>query len=310
MQDERFNKNLDFAAQFKKFWNAENIPFIAADSKPNFFLGTERQFIFETLLASATIPGTLTALSGVAGTGKSFFAKRMHEQLHYSKVQPILLTFAEEVAEPNWLLKKLDHICDLQFQLGFFSYLEQSTQNGRGVCLLFDGAHRMLRSEAWEDCIALIDLQSNLQTLISWVLIFDVQKAPILQLPASLMMRLTHQYLLPPFTAEESLQYITSELALAGIEREVFTNEARSEIVNRSEGKPAFINVFCFEKMQNAMWEVSLRPLDDKVLPNRPKKSVRKKVVDNHDSKKRKKTKLSLDDFLKVNDQGEFKKSG
>ncbi len=315
MTKELPKKKMDFSLSFKEFWGVETIPFLACSDFSNAVIfGPERQSVFETLLSSACIPGTYCILQGEPGVGKSFLARKTYDALEDSTVIPIFLTIAEDILSPNWLLKKLDRICLKNHLCGFFDYLDKISRQEQSVCLILDGAHRLMNGSAWEDCLSLVDLQSSVSNFLSWVFFFDSSNTAILTLPPQLMMRLTYQYTLPPFTHDETASYINHNLKAVGLNLErTFKSDTLFEIVQKSEGKPASINAICFEKMQKNMLnqrsgkvidQTNEKNVSDEKLPkprkNTPAKEIQRKIL----------KKNALDEFLKVDKVPDNKKTG
>ena len=114
---------------------------------------------------------------------------------------------------------------------------------GQRIVVVIDEAQN-LTSEVLEQVRLLTNLEVSTQKLLQIILIGQPELQTMLDMPElrQLSQRITARFHLTPLTREETGEYITHRLKIAGVTREVFTKQAVSEIYKISRGIPRLIN--------------------------------------------------------------------
>jgi type II secretory pathway predicted ATPase ExeA len=187
------------------------------------------------------------------GTGKTTMLECLRDYLYAQRIEFAFL-FNSRIS-PAELFEMIAYDLDLRCDRGsktevlyaLNELLIQQTQEGRTTVLIVDEAHN-LDWDVLEEIRMLGNLENRTGKMIQVVLAgqpeFDRKlDAPNLrQLKQRVVLRCT----LRPFSPGETVEYIESRLAKAGMpDQTFFTQELIAEIHARSEGIPRLINAIC-----------------------------------------------------------------
>lgn len=192
-------------------------------------------------------------LSGEVGTGKTTLLECLRDFLEYhyiefacifnSRVTPA--EFFEMIAYDLDLRCQNNSKTEILFALNQF--LLQTANDGRTTALIIDEAHN-LDWDVLEEVRLLGNLENRRGKLLQIVLSGQPELDRKLDAPnlRQLKQRIVLRCNLQPLAEHETLEYITSRLAKAGMSQQnVFPPEILEEIHLRSQGIPRIINAIC-----------------------------------------------------------------
>src|SRR5262249_55511355 len=125
--------------------------------------------------------------------------------------------------------------------------LVEQAQEGRTVVLIVDEAHN-LEWEVLEEIRLLGNLENRNGKLLQIILSGQPELDRKLDAPnlRQLKQRIVLRCNLQPFTLRDSIEYMQSRLAKAGLQNQtVFSEELMAEIQLRAQGIPRIINALC-----------------------------------------------------------------
>lgn len=205
------------------------------------------------LLYGAGGNGGFVQLTGEVGTGKTTICRAFMEQIPEQVDLALILNPALTVVELLQAICQEFHIPLQQNETSRMvlvdklnSYLLQAHANGRRPVLMIDEAQN-LSVEVLEQLRLLTNLETSKQKLLQIFLIGQPELQEMLQRKElrQLAQRITARYHLTPLNETETLEYIRHRLAVAGVERPLFSRSALRRIHRLSDGVPRLINMLC-----------------------------------------------------------------
>ncbi|MBK1694975.1 peptidoglycan-binding protein [Chromatium weissei] len=217
------------------------------------FLSAQHREALAHLLYGAEDNGGFVLLTGEVGTGKTTVCRAFLEQLPAGvevalilnptqTAEELLLTLCTEFAIPV-----VGSAHSLRALVEFLNqYLLTAHAAGRRPLLVIDEAQN-LKPEVLEQIRLLTNLETNTHKLLQIFLIGQPELRRLLDTEQlrQLNQRITARFHLTPFTRHDTGNYIRHRLAVAGIERPLFTARAIHEIHRHSGGIPRLINILC-----------------------------------------------------------------
>jgi len=158
-----------------------------------------------------------------------------------------------------WILKRIaqqlgvENVGESSAQIisQLYERLMKINEEGRKAVVLIDEANMLQKKEIFEELRGLLNLELPGRKLISIVLLGLPELDKYLTLDPALQQRVAVKFFIKSLTRETTEQYIKHRLAVAGCERELFTNDAFQTIFEYTKGIPRLINTAC----DNAMLE-------------------------------------------------------
>lgn len=205
------------------------------------------------LLFGTEDSGGFVLLTGEVGTGKTTVCRAFLEQLPEHVDVALILNPALSAPE---LLHTVCGELDIPIPIGETSlkvlldrlndFLLTAHANGRRPVLLIDEAQN-LKPEVLEQIRLLTNLETAKHKLLQIFLIGQPELRDLLERPElrQLAQRITARYHLAPLDRTETAEYIRHRLAVAGVERRLFTPAAVRRIFRLSGGVPRVINILC-----------------------------------------------------------------
>ncbi len=230
--------------------------------EPSFSIAPDPQYLFLSeqhrealahLLYGAGEHGGFVLLTGEVGTGKTTVCRAFLEQLPEGvdvawiinpalTAEELLLAICDEFrvavppGEPT-VKRLLDCLND---------YLLAAHAAGRRPVLMIDEAQN-LRPRVMEQVRLLTNLETTKTKLLQIFLIGQPELRRMLARDSlrQLNQRITARFHLRPLTAAETAAYIRHRVAVAGVERPLFTPAAIRRIHEAAGGVPRLINILC-----------------------------------------------------------------
>lgn len=202
-------------------------------------------------------------LTGEVGTGKTVLCRCVLEQLPEA-IDAALILNPRQTA-----LELMANICDelhirypenvdsIKLLIDLLNaHLLENHAKGRCTVLIIDEAQN-LSVDVLEQVRLLTNLETSKHKLLQILLIGQPELDEILARPQmrQLNQRITARYHIPPLTQTETAAYIQHRLAVAGVQRPLFTKEAATKIYRLSKGIPRLINIICDRALLGAYAE-------------------------------------------------------
>ncbi|MFT5727441.1 MAG: type II secretory pathway predicted ATPase ExeA [Desulforhopalus sp.] len=219
---------------------------------PNFFwLGEKHKEALSILKYGVMDDKGFLLLTGDVGTGKTTlintFVNSLGDDVIVSRVSDPGLTQLDFI---NYIAKlfKIETGFETksEFLILFTEFLEQAHEDDKKVLLIIDEAQH-LTDETLEEIRLLSNIENQDKKLLNIFLVGQNEFNETLEKHKNraLSQRLTLNYTLYPFDAEETKACIKYRLRVAGAEDEIFEPEAIDVIHTISNGFPRVINIIC-----------------------------------------------------------------
>jgi general secretion pathway protein A len=238
---------------YPKYFGLKEPSFSIAPDPRYLFLSDQHREALAHLLYGANESGGFVLLTGEVGTGKTTVCRAFLEQLPASVDVALVLN---PVQSPNELLT---NICE-EFRIALphgkrsnkvlidalNGFLLHVYANGRRPLLIIDEAQNLPR-QALEQVRLLTNLETTKHKLLQIFLIGQPELRRLLETQAlrQLDQRITARFHLTPLDLAETGDYIRHRLAVAGVDRPLFTARAIRRIHDYSGGIPRVINILC-----------------------------------------------------------------
>ncbi len=238
---------------YPKYFGLKEPSFSIAPDPHYLFLSEQHKEALAHLLYGAGESGGFVLLTGEVGTGKTTVCRAFLEQLPEGVdvaliVNPamtaseLLLTCCDEfripVGEGERSVKVLvDRLND---------YLLAAHAAGRRPVLMIDEAQN-LRPKVLEQIRLLTNLETTKAKLLQIFLIGQPELRTLLDREGlrQINQRITARYHLRPLSAAETGDYIRHRVAVAGVDRPLFTAGAIRRIHQLAGGVPRVVNILC-----------------------------------------------------------------
>src|ERR1700723_1750800 len=238
---------------YNAFFGFSESPFSLSPDPAFFYRSEQHEEALANLVYGVQARKGFIVLSGEVGTGKTTMLECLRDYLEgqYIKVAFIFNSRINTEQFFEMIAYDLDLPCartsktEVLFALN--QLLVEQAQEGRTVVLIVDEAHN-LDWDVLEEIRLLGNLENRRGKLLQIVLAGQPELDRKLEAPdfRQLKQRIALRCVLQPFRIEETLEYIQSRLARAGMkEQTVFSPEILREIHFRTQGIPRVINAAC-----------------------------------------------------------------
>jgi general secretion pathway protein A len=238
---------------YPKYFGLKEPSFSIAPDPHYLFLSDQHREALAHLLYGANESGGFVLLTGEVGTGKTTVCRAFLEQLPEGVDVALVLN---PVQSPNELLTNICEEFRIELPRGKRSnkvlidalngFLLHAYANGRRPLLIIDEAQNLPR-QALEQIRLLTNLETTKHKLLQIFLIGQPELRRLLETQAlrQLDQRITARFHLTPLDLEATGDYIRHRLAVAGVDRPLFTARAIRCIHEYSGGIPRVINILC-----------------------------------------------------------------
>jgi general secretion pathway protein A len=240
-------------AVYPKYFGLTEPSFSIAPDPHYLFLSEQHKEALAHLLYGAGESGGFVLLTGEVGTGKTTVCRAFLEQLPEGVDVALILNPAMTANE------LLLNICD-EFRVPvpegersvktlvdlLNRYLLESHANGRRPVVMIDEAQN-LRPKVLEQIRLLTNLETTKHKLLQIFLVGQPELRRLLEREGlrQINQRITARFHLRPLSLSETGDYIRHRVAVAGVDRPLFTAGAVRRIHQVSGGVPRVINILC-----------------------------------------------------------------
>jgi len=228
-------------------YGLKEMPFQETANPKFWWLGERPLQAYGTLKRGVLENKGITLLTGEAGTGKTvllnYLAESLKSQVLISRINNPDLDIPDFLTSLSDSFKPGTSFVD---KVSFLTQLILAGSDKKMILIIIDEAH-LLTASLLDELSLLLKIKKNDQRMVNIILagqetsfgsLNETALAEIIQPPPQ-------KCHLQPLTKEETKQYITHRLKIAGATRNLFTVTALGEVHRFSGGIPRVINSIC-----------------------------------------------------------------
>lgn len=237
---------------YLKFWDLDRPLFTRVEPVTALYLSDRLLAPLERLALTCGQDATLALLTGEAGTGKTTLLRWLAQRLPPIDYDILMTTIIHRETGNHWLLPRIaEHLGVTDSNTytpgnsiirAIADRLDEYLDSGRKIVLMIDAAHLIIGESAFDEIIALINLQAVAGGCISCILCGNEQLNQNLQKVPELTARTAYELQLPRLTPDETNTYLRSRIQTANA-KVIFENEAVELLHAASRGLIASLNV-------------------------------------------------------------------
>jgi general secretion pathway protein A len=245
---------------YKNYFGLKTEPFSIAPDPAFLYQSARHQEALAHLLYGIKAENGFVLLTGEVGTGKTTVCRALLHQL------PANVEIAFILQPRLSAVELLETICDeleIDYPAGndrvkvfidrLNSFLLKTHSQGKRTVLIIDEAQN-LSIEVLEQVRLLTNLETDKYKLLRIIMLGQPEFKELLGRPElrQLSQRVTARYHLEPLDASELSAYVDHRLAVAGVERPIFTARAIRKLYRYSGGIPRVVNLLCDRSLLGA----------------------------------------------------------
>ncbi len=274
---------------YKAYFGFKDDPFSIAPDPQFLYMSERHREALAHLIYGVKTAGGFVLLTGEVGTGKTTICRCLLEQI------PANSEIAFVLNPKLTAIELLATICDelgIDYPAGTGSsktlidaintFLLDAHSKGCKTVLIIDEAQN-LRADVLEQIRLLTNLETNKLKLLQVIMLGQPELKQMLESQElrQLAQRITARYHLEPLSKGDIQAYISHRLAVAGVERPLFSSDVISSLYSLSGGVPRLINILCdrallgaYVKEQSTVNKALLREAANEVLPRKTRPKI------------------------------------
>jgi general secretion pathway protein A len=248
---------------YKSFFGLKENPF-NVNPDPRFLFLTQQieEALAGLMYGIRTRKGFIT-LTGEVGTGKTTLINRLLDWLHQQRTRTAFLFNSRMNTNQlfDFVLSEFDIVCESRTKsqqlMKLHQWLLERYRSGETAVLIVDEAQN-LTYPVMEEIRLLTNLETSTDKLLQVVLSGQPELEEKLRLPQlrQLRQRITLRCKTTPLTQEQTRDYISERLRIAGATGEpIFGKEAVEAVHLYSLGIPRVVNLLCEHSLVNSFVE-------------------------------------------------------
>ncbi len=239
---------------YESYWQLTTKPFDNGDHSRFYFPSESHQGALLKLRYAVENRRGGALLTGAAGLGKTLLANMLAQALDdcftplahvvfpQMSTNELLCYLADELAGPDAVGETPDASKSVR---RIEQFLVENAKAGRHAVLAIDEAHLIENAETFEAIRLLLNFETDGQPAMTLLLIGQTSLLPTLGRMPQLEERLALKCLLRPFTAQETVDYVTHRFQVAGATRSIFEPDALQTLHTLTHGVARKINRLC-----------------------------------------------------------------
>lgn len=248
---------------YETFYGFVKEPFSDIPDPDLFYSGPEHTRALVKLLHVIKKGRALGILTGSVGCGKTTIARRILSELEgENDFYTGLMILTHQDFGIEWFTRKIGELLGIRFNsydrsemlTEIIKKLYNIYRNGKKAVILIDEANNITNAEVLEELRGLLNLELQGNRLVTIILSGMNEMFENIKYNVSLRQRISAVVNLPPLVLSSTKEYVKYRIEQAGVNEELFDEEAYKLIYEYSNGVPRTINVIC----DNALLEGAL----------------------------------------------------
>ena len=236
---------------YESFYGFTEKPFSLLPDPSFLYLGKKHSAAYAMLEYGLMNQAGFTVITGEVGSGKTTLVRHLLDELDADMTVGLISNTPRDIGQLlQWVLLAFDQDYREENQVALYDafnqfLIEQYSQNKRTV-LIIDEAQN-LQPHILEELRMLSNINADKYQILQMILVGQPQLLTLLKDPELLQFRqrIASDYFLKTLDLEEVKGYIKHRIHHAGVNEELFTEEAMDLVYQASNGVPRIINVLC-----------------------------------------------------------------
>jgi len=236
---------------YESFYGFTEKPFSLLPDPSFLYLGKKHSAAYAMLEYGLMNQAGFTVITGDVGSGKTTLVRHLLDQLDEDMTVGLISNTPRDIGQLlQWVLLAFDQDYREENQVALFDtfnqfLISQYSANKRTV-LIIDEAQN-LQPHILEELRMLSNINADKYQILQMILVGQPQLLALLKDPELLQFRqrIASDYFLKSLERDEVVAYIKHRIHHAGVEEEVFTEEAVDLLHQASNGVPRLVNVLC-----------------------------------------------------------------
>jgi putative secretion ATPase (PEP-CTERM system associated) len=236
---------------YEKFYGLQGKPFSLLPD-PDFLYPSKKHSMALTLLEYGLMnQASFSVITGDIGTGKTTLIRQLLNQMERDMVVGLITNTHPSFGELlQWILMAFNLECDsrdkVEMYKTFMDFLIDQYAANRRTVLIVDEAQNM-GPQALEELRMLSNVNSEKDQILQVILVGQPGLRDNLRDPRleQFAQRISVDYNLEPLSLEETREYISHRLSIAGGSADIFDDAACEAVFRYSGGIPRLINLLC-----------------------------------------------------------------
>jgi general secretion pathway protein A len=251
---------------YLEYYGLKEHPFSnVVDSRFYFNSHQHSDALLKLKYAVDTKKGLAVVIGGI-GTGKTTLARRLLEELDENTYEAALLVVVHATVSSEWLFKKFaiqlgvkdvkEDKVELLAQI--YNRLIEINDENKVAIVMIDEVQMLNSREIMEEFRGLLNMETSDGKLLNFIFFGLPELEEVLSLDEPLKQRVAVKIKVRAFSEQDTKDYITHRLNIAGREKDVFSEDAIKLVYKYTHGLARRINTVC----DNALLEGYLTKSD------------------------------------------------
>jgi len=236
---------------YEAYYELTEKPFSILPDPSYLYLGKRHALAYTMLEYGVENRAGFTVITGDVGCGKTTLIRHLLNNLEQDVTVGLISNTQNEIGELlKWVLLSFDQPYQSADKVELFDQLQRfliaEYAQGKRTVLIIDEAQN-LAGGTLEELRMLSNINADKDQLLQLVLVGQPQLKELLRRPEleQFVQRVSSDFHIPPFSANEVADYVNHRLAVAGREAMLFDDEAMLRIAKVTGGTPRKINILC-----------------------------------------------------------------
>lgn len=195
----------------------------------------------------------LAVVIGNIGAGKTTLARKLLEEFDETNYEAALLVIIHSSVSSEWLFKKfaiqlgVREVPENKLELlsEIYRRLHEISEQGKRAVVLIDEVQMLNSREIMEEFRGLLNMETPDGKMVNFIFFGLPDLEQVLSLDEPLKQRVAVRIRLTAYSEENTRDYITHRISIAGGSTDLFSEQAIAAIYRYSQGTPRLINTIC-----------------------------------------------------------------
>jgi type II secretory pathway predicted ATPase ExeA len=250
--------------KFLAFWGWKSLPWNEPLALDRLYWQESTQIICSRLLLTLQRAAALFVITAPPGHGKSTLARWLYHNMDQDRHDVAFFSLLQTEQGSGWLLPKLAQYLGLDPATSsnrtVLARLQQSRLHGKILTVIIDDAHKLKESEALDEILSLIQVQSIAANHVNFILIGNPRLSQVIQLTEGCQHRLALLADMQALSRNDIIPYLNWRLDQIGLPAKVVGADAHNYLMAQAPLSFAWLDSL----LEGALMEAFLR--DQRVI--------------------------------------------